>query len=121
VLVRTLHTLANLGKVGEDGLLVAFAHALWGRDLVALCARAGKIGMLRVEKCEEAVQEEVVRDGSCRVVLPDAGSLHHVAFLYFGFGGSDLLFAFGLVSTSGSELGFEVVLDLLLAGLLLFL
>jgi hypothetical protein len=41
--------------------------------------------------------------------------------LYFGFGGSDLLFAFGLVSTSGSELGFEVVLDLLLAGLLLFL
>jgi hypothetical protein len=41
--------------------------------------------------------------------------------LYFGFGGSDLLLAFGLVSASGSELGLEVVLDLLLARLLLLL
>ncbi len=77
--------------------------------------------MLRVEEREEAVQEEVVRDGRRRVVLPDAGALHHVAFLYFGFGGSDLLLAFGLVSASGSELGLEVVLDLLLARLLLLL
>jgi len=121
VLVGTLHTLANLGKVGEDGLLVSFAHALWGRDLVALCARAGEVGMLCVEEREEAVQEEVVRDGGRRVVFPDAGALHHVAFLYFGFGSSDLLLAFGLVSTGGSELGLEVVLDLLLAGLLLLL
>jgi hypothetical protein len=41
--------------------------------------------------------------------------------LYFGLGGSDLLLAFGLVSTGGSELGLEVIFDLLLAGLLLFL
>jgi hypothetical protein len=38
VLVGTLHPLADLGKVGEDGLLVSFTHALrWG-DLVALGA-----------------------------------------------------------------------------------
>lgn len=121
VLVGTLHALADLGKIGENSLLVAFAHTLWGRDLVALCAGAGEVGMLRVEEREEAVQEEVVRDGSRRVVLPDAGALHHVALLYFGFGGSDLLLAFGLVSAGGSELGLEVVFDLLLARLLLFL
>jgi hypothetical protein len=121
VLVRALHALADLGEVGEDGLLVAFAHALWGRDLVALCARAGEVGMLRVEEREEAVQQEVVGDGRCRLVLPDAGALHHVAFLYFGFGGGGLLFALGLVASGSGELGFEVVLDLLLARLLLLL
>jgi hypothetical protein len=41
--------------------------------------------------------------------------------LYFRFGGSDLLLAFRLVSASGSELGLEVVLDLLLARLFLLL
>jgi hypothetical protein len=53
--------------------------------------------------------------------LPDTRALHHVAFLYFGFGGGGLLFAFGLVASGSGELGFEVVLDLLLAGLLLLL
>lgn len=38
VLVGTLHPLADLGKVGEDGLLVSFTHALRWRDLVALGA-----------------------------------------------------------------------------------
>jgi hypothetical protein len=121
VFVGTLHALADLGEVGEDSLLVAFAHALWGRDLVALCARAGEVGMLRVEEREEAVQQEVVGNGCCRLVLPDASALHHVAFLDFGFGGGGLLLAFGLVASGSGELSFEVVLDLLLAGLLLLL
>src|SRR5690242_16176792 len=51
VLVGTLHPLANLGDVGEDGLLVSFTETLWWGDLVALDAVAGEIGMLRVEEC----------------------------------------------------------------------
>ena len=54
-------------------------------------------------------------------MLPNAGALHHVALLYFRLGGSSLLLTLSLVSASSSELGLEVVLDLLLAGLLLFL
>jgi hypothetical protein len=46
MLLGTLHALANLGDVGEDGLLVAFAKTLrWG-DLVATRACAGKVRML---------------------------------------------------------------------------
>jgi hypothetical protein len=41
-------------------------------------------------------------------------------YFWLGIGGS-LLFALGLIASSSGELGFEVVLDLLLAGLLLFL
>jgi hypothetical protein len=54
-------------------------------------------------------------------VLPDAGALDHVALLHFGLGGGGLLFALGLVAACGSKLGLEVVLNLLLARLLLFL
>jgi hypothetical protein len=120
VLVGTLHPLANLGNVGEDGLLVAFTETLRGRDLVALDAVAGEIGMLRVEEREEAVQKHVVLDGGCRLVRPDAGALHHVALLHLLLFGSGCLFL-SSVATSGGELGLEVVLDLLLAALLLLL
>jgi hypothetical protein len=41
--------------------------------------------------------------------------------LYFWLSGSGLLFALGLVAAGSRELGLEVVLDLLFAGLLLFL
>ena len=71
--------------------------------------------MLRVEEREEAVQQKVVCDGSRGVVLPDAGTLHHVALLYFWLGSRSLLLALSLVASSSSELGLEVVLDLLLA------
>ena len=120
VLVGTLHPLANFGNVGEDGLLVSFAETLRWRDLVALDAVTSKIGMLRVEESEESVQEHVVLDGSCVIVRPDAGALHHVSLLYF------VLFSCGClllscVATSGSELCLEIILNLLLAGLLLLL
>lgn len=120
MLVGTLHPLADLGDVGEDGLLVSFTETLrWG-DLVALDAVAGEVGMLRVEKGKESVQKHVVLDGGCVLVRPDAGALHHIALLnHFLFGSGCLLFSG--VATSGSELGLEVVLDLLLAGLLLLL
>lgn len=75
-----------------------------------------------MEEREEAVQQEVVRDGSGGLVLPDAGALHHVALLDFGCSsGSVVLLAFSLVASCSSELRFEVVLDLLLARLLLLL
>jgi len=77
--------------------------------------------MCRVEECEEAVKQEVVCDGCGGVVLPDAGALDHVALLHFWLRGSGLVFAISLLTAGSSKLGLEVVLDLLLAGLLLFL
>ena len=120
VLVSTLHPLANLGNVGEDGLLVSFTETLRRRDLVALDAVAGEIGVLRVEEGEESVQKHVVLDGSCVLVRPDTGALHHVALLDLLLFGSGCLLL-GSVATGSSELGLEVILDLLLAGLLLLL
>tara|TARA_R110002003_G_scaffold1005_2_gene21962 strand:+ start:16066 stop:16491 length:426 start_codon:yes stop_codon:yes gene_type:complete len=46
VFLGTLHPLADLCNVGEDGLLVAFTETLWWRDLVASSARVGEVGML---------------------------------------------------------------------------
>lgn len=74
-----------------------------------------------MEECKEAAEEQVVCDGCGGVVLPDAGALDHVAFLHFRLSGSSVLFGLGLFSASSSKLSLEVVLDLLLAGLLLFL
>ena len=45
MLVGTLHALADLGNVGEDGLLVTFTQTLRRRDLVALHAAATKVGV----------------------------------------------------------------------------
>lgn len=120
VLVGTLHPLANLGDVGEDGLLVSFTETLRWRDLVALDAVTGEVGVLRVEESEESVQEHVVLDGGCVFVRPDAGALHHVALLDFLLFSSGCLLLGGIATSSG-ELGLEVILNLLLAGLLLLL
>ena len=46
VLLGTLHPLADLGDVGEDGLLVSFTETLGRWDLVASCAGAREVGML---------------------------------------------------------------------------
>lgn len=46
VLLGTFHPLADLGDVGEDGLLVAFTETLRRRDLVASCAGAREVGVL---------------------------------------------------------------------------
>jgi hypothetical protein len=120
VLVGTFHPLANLGDVCEDGLLVSFTETLRGRNLVALDAVAGKVGMLRVEESEESVEKHVVLDGSCVVVRPNAGTLHHVALLNIVLFGSWCLLL-SSITASGSELGLEIILDLFLAGLLLLL
>ena len=120
VLVGTLHPLANFGDVGEDSLLVSFTETLRWRDLVALDAVASKIGMLRVEESKESVQEHVVLDGGCVIVRPDTGALHHVSLLYFLLLSSGCLLL-GSIATSGSELCFEIILNLFLAGLLLLL
>lgn len=92
VLVGALHALADLSEVGEDGLLVAFAHTLGRRDLVALAASRGVLGVLLGEGCEESTlqrrsanrgtycsrscthQEEVVFYGGDVVVAPDTSS-----------------------------------------------
>lgn len=79
--VGSLHALANLGKVGKDGLLVAFAQALGGRDLVGAGAGRGVVGVLLREQRKEAGQKRGIVDGLGLVVPPDAGALVHVAVL----------------------------------------
>lgn len=81
VFVGSLHALANLGKVGKDGLLVAFAQALGGRDLVGAGAGRGVVGVLLREQRKEAGQKRGIVDGLGLVVPPDAGALVHVAVL----------------------------------------
>ena len=45
VLVCSLHTLADVGNVGKDGLLVSFTKTLWWRNLVALASTRSKVRM----------------------------------------------------------------------------
>lgn len=54
----TVHALANVGDVGEDGTLVALAEELGRGDGVLLLAggsREGRVGS--VEESEEAAEE----------------------------------------------------------------
>ena len=81
MLVRPLHLLADVGNVGEDGLLVAFTQALWRWDLVGPAAARGKVRVRVVEQLEEAVQQALVVDRLGLVVLPDARAAVDVAFL----------------------------------------
>lgn len=60
-----LHTLADLGDVGKDGLLVAFTHALGRWDLVALGAASGMVRVLLGQEAEESALQK----GQCRVGL----------------------------------------------------
>lgn len=53
MLVGPLHALANLGEVGENGLLVAFTHTLRWRNLVALGNASGVFGVLLGQEGEE--------------------------------------------------------------------
>lgn len=114
VLIGTLHPLTDLGDVGKDGLLVSFTETLRWRNLIALDAVAGKIGMLRVEEREESVEKHIVLDGGCVVVRPNTGALDQVALLNVILFGSRCLLL-SSVATSSSKLGLEVILDLLLA------
>ncbi|KAL3960842.1 hypothetical protein ACCO45_005959 [Purpureocillium lilacinum] len=115
VLLGTLHALADVGNVGKDGFPVAFAHALGRRDLVALGAAEGVVGVLLGQLAEEAVEQEGVANGLGLVVGPDAGAGVHVARLLLDLGG-----LVGVLDLELLELGGEVVvgggvlLDLLL-------
>lgn len=52
-----MHSLADLGDVREDGLLVAFAMHGGRDDGVALSACARELGILRVEGLHYAAEE----------------------------------------------------------------
>ena len=117
MLVGTLHALADLGKVGKDGLLVAFAQALRRRDLVRPCAGRGVIGVLLLQGNKEALKEIGVRDGLALVVLPDTSSLLHITLLLIGDNG--LLASLVAFDLESLELLGEIIL--LLGDLLLLL
>lgn len=120
MLLGTLHALADIGNVGKDGLAVAFAHALRGRDLVALGAGKGVIGVLLGELGEETVEKERVVDGLVLVVGPDARASVHVA-IQVGTG-SGVGAVLGLLDLQLLELSGElIVLGTFLGGLLLLL
>lgn len=73
--------------------------------------------MLRVQKGEEAVEQEVVRYRLALVVCPDASALDGVTVINVLFRlVCALLVSLGLVASNLCELGFKVVrLDLFLS------
>lgn len=75
MLVRSLHTLAYLSDVGEDGLLVPFAKTLRRRDFVAPRSTRQQVGVVVVQQGEKSRKEERVADWLRSVVRPDAGAL----------------------------------------------
>jgi len=118
VLIGSLHAATDFGNVGKNGLLVSFAQALRGRDLVRLAAARGKIGVVVVELGEEAGEQQGVLDGCGVAVLPDAGSLFQIALLAGGLLHDGLVVVGLLVGAGLGQLGLKVVgfglLDLLL-------
>lgn len=127
VLIGTLHALADLGNVGEDGLLVTFTQTLGRRDLVALHSTATKVGVAIRKHGEETAEQALVVDRLCLVVCPDAGTLNEVALLQTALGLRGLLLGgvvcqdLLLVTARGCELGLKVVDGGLLALFLLLL
>ena len=57
VLWLTMHTLANIGDVAEDGLLVSFSHELRRRECVALAGRVKQGGIRCVQLGVETPEE----------------------------------------------------------------
>lgn len=58
VVVRTLHTLADVGDVREDGTTVTFTQTLRRRDLIRLGAAGQQVGMVALDEGEESGDEE---------------------------------------------------------------
>lgn len=115
----SLHALADIGNVGENGTTVTFTQTLGRGNLVGLGAGGQKVGVVALDEGEEAGDEERVGDGLSSVVRPDTGAGLEVALRDF----LGLLLT-GLLSNTGlSELGVEVggVGLLRLAAALLFL
>jgi len=88
VLIGSLHALADLRDVGEDGLLVTFTKTLWWRDLVASGTARCVVWVLLGEKGEESVEEKVVDNWLSIIVCPDTNSILHVILIeYLGLSG----------------------------------
>jgi hypothetical protein len=91
VVVRTLHTLADIGDVCEDGTTVTFTQTLRRRNLIRLGAAGQQVGVVALDEGEESGDEERVRDGLGSVVGPDTGAgfeiaLGQLALLLLGSG-----------------------------------
>lgn len=117
VVVRTLHTLADIGNVGENGTTVTFTQTLRRRDLVRLGTAGEHVGVVALDEGKETVDEERVRDGLRRFVGPDTGASFKVAL------GDLVLLVRTLLRDIGlGQLGFEIAcVGLLGSPLLLFL
>lgn len=121
MLVETLHALADIGNVGENGLLVSFPENLGRGDLVVPSSIAGKVWVLRPEKRKEAGEKEGVGEVDGAGSVPDPSTSDKVT----GILGLDLLHSLLSIlrlagnNTSLGKLGIESVRDGLLGGLLL--
>lgn len=122
VLVLSLHALADVRDVGEDGLFVTLSKDLWRRDLVVPAAVTSKVGMLVSEQGEEASEQQGVGEVDSAGRVPDTGTGDEVT----GVLGLDLLGNLVVVAvtrddTGLSKLGVKRVSGSLLGGLLLLL
>lgn len=115
VVVGTLHTLADVGDVGEDSTTVTFTQTLGRGDLVGLGAARQQIGVVALDEGEESRDQQRVGDSLRCVVGPDARSGLVIALGHFLF----LLLAGLLGGTGLGQLGLEIAGILL--GLLLLL
>jgi hypothetical protein len=121
VVVGTLHALADIGNVGENGTTVTLTETLGRRNLVGLGAAGQEIGVVALDEGEEARDEERVGDGLCCVVLPDTGAGLTVTLRnFFGLFLSGILCDTGLGELSLEVIGVDLGLGLGL-GALLFL
>ena len=110
VLIVTLHAFADIGDVGENGLLVSFAENLGRRNLVAASSIAGKVGVLASEKGEESGEEKGVGEIDSAGGVPDTSSGDQIPSV---LGVEDLNGLLGVLSvarddTSLGELGVEI-------------
>lgn len=109
VLVVPLHALANVGNVCKDGLLVSFPHDLRRRNLVALAAIAGQVGVLAPKEGEEAREKQGVGELDGAGGAPDTGTGDEIAgILGVDFFGGRLLLALLGNETSFRKLGVKV-------------
>ena len=115
MVVGTLHALADIGDVGENGTTVTFTQTLGWRDLVRLGAAGQQVGVVALDEGEESGDKQRVRDGLRGVVSPDTSSSLEIAL------GDLLRLLLALLRDTGfGELGFEIT-SVHLLGLLLLL
>jgi hypothetical protein len=74
VVVGTLHTLADIGDVGEDSTTVTFTQTLGRRNLIRLGTAGQDIGVVALNEGEESGDKQRVGDGLRCVVGPDTSS-----------------------------------------------